>query len=137
MRRQRQPVDYKEESSSVVNTTSDHEVEESSGSSSEKEYTCKEQAPDILDTALLQGIPDVLMSLGDLPIVVVEGNLMKEIPSKDASESDVGQLLFYVMGSMIKLSYKEEQHILGILIQGNSSYYVMERGIREMEIRLT
>lgn len=54
-RRQRPPVDYKEESSSAVHSTSDNEVEESSESSSETDYSaCIGQAPATLDTALLQ-----------------------------------------------------------------------------------
>uniref|UniRef100_A0A1X7UUQ9 Uncharacterized protein n=1 Tax=Amphimedon queenslandica TaxID=400682 RepID=A0A1X7UUQ9_AMPQE len=76
------------------NSTSDHEVNESSGSSPDTEtqaYTLKEQAPATFDTALLL------------------------VPSL---ESDVGQLLFYVMGNLIETSYKDSQHILGILIKG-------------------
>uniref|UniRef100_A0A1X7U2G0 Uncharacterized protein n=1 Tax=Amphimedon queenslandica TaxID=400682 RepID=A0A1X7U2G0_AMPQE len=120
--RHRPLVDYKEESSSAVNSTSDHEVEESSGSSPDTEiqaYTLVEQAPATFDTAFLLGIPDVaLMSCGDSPIVIVEDKFMKEVPSHVAFESDVGQLLFYVKGNLIKTSYKDSQHILGILIEG-------------------
>uniref|UniRef100_A0A1X7UMP8 Uncharacterized protein n=1 Tax=Amphimedon queenslandica TaxID=400682 RepID=A0A1X7UMP8_AMPQE len=43
---------------------------------------------------------------------------MNEVPSLVAFESDVGQLLFYVMGNLIETSYKDSQHILGILIEG-------------------
>uniref|UniRef100_A0A1X7VF80 Uncharacterized protein n=1 Tax=Amphimedon queenslandica TaxID=400682 RepID=A0A1X7VF80_AMPQE len=84
--------------SPTINSTSDHEVEESSRLSPDKEtqaYTLIEQAPATFDTALLL------------------------VPSCVAFESYVEQLLFYVMGNLNKTSYKHSQHILGILIEGN------------------
>uniref|UniRef100_A0A1X7UWL3 Uncharacterized protein n=1 Tax=Amphimedon queenslandica TaxID=400682 RepID=A0A1X7UWL3_AMPQE len=80
------------------NSTSDHEVEESSGLSPDTEtqaYTLIEQTLATFDTALLL------------------------VPSRVAFESDVGQLLFFVMGNLNKTSYKNSQHIFGILIEGN------------------
>ena len=71
-RRQRPPVDYKEESSSAVNSTSDHEVEESSGSSSETEYRCIEQAPATLDTALLQVSSFVVLFFDRFIVIIRE-----------------------------------------------------------------
>uniref|UniRef100_A0A1X7VJC9 Uncharacterized protein n=1 Tax=Amphimedon queenslandica TaxID=400682 RepID=A0A1X7VJC9_AMPQE len=77
--------------------------------------------PATLDTAILTGIPDVLL-MGNTasPIVIVEGKFCKDIPCKDARDSDIGQLLFYMVGNLIKNTgvERDEQYVLGILIEG-------------------
>ena len=48
---------------------------------------------------------------------------MKEYPSTEPQRSDVSQLLFYMLGIIMKSNYSENQYQLGIFIEGTQVSY--------------
>ncbi|XP_019860392.1 PREDICTED: uncharacterized protein LOC109588716 [Amphimedon queenslandica] len=93
---------------------------EDSSPSSESPYSFTE--PGTYDTVLLVGIPDVVfMNCRQFTIVSAEDKHVKELVTITGPQSsDVGQLLFYMLGIFIRnVSVQNNQQQLGLYIEGD------------------